>query len=280
MENKVRLRPRRVFRKRGACSNAMFYLLNHEFENKRPAEERASDILAGGIVQKGEQCGMLWGAALAVGAESYKINKDKDLAVVMAVNASRHLIKSFNSSAGAVNCSEITNTDWDNKFQAIKFMIKTLSRGMVFSPCFNLINKWTPEAIEAAKKGLAENVEFKKPCLSCSEEVIKKMGGTEEEAVMVSGFAGGIALSGNACGAMAAAIWYKNLVFIRENPDKKLSMFDNKDAKKIIEVFNSQTHSEMRCEKICKRKFNSVDEHCDYIQSGGCGELIDAIAEV
>ncbi len=64
---KKRLNPRKVFWQRGTCSNAMFHLLNHEFDHIKPMEEKASDTLAGGIAQKGHQCGMLWGAALAAG---------------------------------------------------------------------------------------------------------------------------------------------------------------------------------------------------------------------
>ena len=50
------------------------------------------------------------------------------------------------------------------------------------------------------------------------------MGGTEEESIMVAGFAGGIGLSGNACGALSAAIWYKMLGWAKNNPDKSPSM--------------------------------------------------------
>jgi hypothetical protein len=41
-----------VFWKYGACSHAMFRLLDHEFENPRITEEQASSILARGIAQK------------------------------------------------------------------------------------------------------------------------------------------------------------------------------------------------------------------------------------
>ena len=47
-----KLNPRMTFWKCGACSHAMFHLLNHEFSNVKPQEEKASDMLAGGISQK------------------------------------------------------------------------------------------------------------------------------------------------------------------------------------------------------------------------------------
>ena len=64
---------KKVFRKLGTCSRTFFYILNREFGHPRELEERASDVLAGGIMQKGHQCGMLWGASLAIGAEAYRI---------------------------------------------------------------------------------------------------------------------------------------------------------------------------------------------------------------
>lgn len=276
---KKRLNPRKTFWKCGACSYAMFHLLNHEFDNIKPQEERASDMLAGGIAQKGHQCGMLWGGALAIGTEAFRKFGDKDSATAAAINASQHLINSFQKRTRTVNCRDIAKVDWENRYDFILYMIKTFAQGFVFSPCFNLIVKWTPEAIEAAKKGLSENINFSQPCVSCAGEVVRKMGATEEETIIVAGLAGGIGLSGNACGALGAAIWYKMLEWGKNNKDKTPSMFSNPDAKKILRTFYMQTDSEMLCRNICKKSFNSIDEHSDFIKGGGCSALIEALAK-
>ena len=61
------------------------------------------------------------------------------------------------------------------------------------------------------KVGLSQPLSnFSQPALSCASEVVKKMGGSNEEIVIAAGFAGGFGLSGNACGALGAAIWMKN----------------------------------------------------------------------
>lgn len=276
---KNKLNPRQTFWKCGACSNAMFHLLNHEFDNVKPSEEKASDMLAGGIAQKGHQCGMLWGGSLAIGTEAFRKFDDKNIAIASAINTTKLLVDSFQKRAKSVNCSDITKLDMENKFQFTIFILKTIAHGFVFSPCFNLISKWTPEAIQAANKGLSEDVKFNKPCMSCASEVVKKMGGTEEEAIMVAGFAGGIGLSGNACGALGAAIWYKMLSWNRNNSGKSEAMFDNPDAKKVMRTFYMQTDSEMLCNKICNRSFNTIDEHSEYINNGGCSKLIEALAK-
>lgn len=276
---KTKLNPRKTFWKCGACSHAMYHLLNDEFDNVKPKEESASDLLAGGIAQKGEQCGMLWGGSLAIGTEAYRKFDDKNMAIAATINASKLLVESFQKRTRTVNCRDIAKVDWESKFDFAIYMLKTIAHGFVYSPCFNLIVKWTPEAVEAANKGLSENIVFNNPCVSCSTELVKKMGGTVEESVMVAGFAAGIGLSGNACGALGAAIWYKMLELGKKTPEVAQKFMDNPDAKKVLRAFYMQTDSEMLCKNICKRTFNSIDEHSEYIKNGGCSELIEALAK-
>ena len=54
------------------------------------------------------------------------------------------------------------------------YMLKIIAQRFVFSPCFNLIVKWTPEAIQAVNIGLNETIDYCQPCISCSSEVVKK----------------------------------------------------------------------------------------------------------
>ncbi|MFP4023859.1 MAG: C-GCAxxG-C-C family (seleno)protein [Thiohalospira sp.] len=277
--NKKKLNPRKTFWKCGTCSHAMFHLLNHEFDNEKPQEEKASDILAGGIAQKGHQCGMIWGASLAVGVEAFCKFNEKNKAIAAAINASKQLVDSFHKRTKTLNCKDITRVEWENKFQMALFLLKTIAKGFIFSPCFNLIQKWTLEAIHSANKGLLENINYSQPCISCSTELVKKMGGTEEESLMVAGFAGGIGLSGNACGALAATIWYKMLEWGKKNQDKSQSMINKPDTEKVLLTFYMQTDSEMLCKNICNRNFISIDEHSDYIITGGCVNLIEALAK-
>lgn len=278
--DKVKLNPRKVFWKCGACSHAMFHLLNHEFGNPKENEEKASDLLAGGIAQKGYQCGMLWGAALAAGAESYRRHGDNSEAIASAITASQHLVKSFIGRTKSADCRDISKVDWESKFDMAIYMVKTIMQGFIYSPCFNLIVKWTPEAIQAANQGLSVKPVHEQPCVSCASEVVKRMGATEEEAVMVAGFAGGLGLSGNACGALSAIIWYKMLDWGKKNPGKTISYFNNQDAKIILRAFYIQTDSEMLCSRISGKQFTSIDEHSEYIRGGGCGKLIDALAKL
>ena len=82
--DKIKLNLRKIFWKCGTCSCAMFHLLNLEFDNIKPAEEKASDMLAGGLAMKGYQCGMLCGGALASGDCSKTLSFTKYCVLVIS----------------------------------------------------------------------------------------------------------------------------------------------------------------------------------------------------
>ncbi|MDX5584155.1 MAG: C-GCAxxG-C-C family protein [Aureibaculum sp.] len=268
---------KKVFKELGTCSRTFFHLLNREFDNTKETEERAADPLAGGIMQKGQQCGMLWGAALAVGAESYRRCNDRDQAIGLAIKAAQNLTESFSKRADTVNCRDITNCNLDSFFGMTKFMIKTTLKGMKNSTCFILAEKWAPEAIESAKEGLAlQQTELPKKSISCASEVARKMGASDEEMVAVAGFSGGLGLSGNGCGALSAAIWKNSLVWSRTHPGK--SAWSNPNAKNTLKEFNEETDSEMLCHKICGQRFETIEDHSAFIKNGGCRRLINVLA--
>ena len=265
-----------VFKKCGTCSRTFAHILNREFGHVKEHEERALNPLAGGILNQGHQCGMLWGAALAVGSESFR--KHKDLEKAIAVAATQRIIDSFVKQSGAVNCEAIIGYDLTSFFGMTKFMLKITLQGINNSHCFNLAEQWAPEAVEAATKGLSQPIDISQKPLSCTSEMVRQMGGSNEEIVMVAGFAGGLGLSGNACGALSAAIWKKTLDWCRANLGKNPPYFNNKTAKKLLKTFNEVTHNTILCSDICGQKFKTLDDHTVYLKSGGCSTLIKVLA--
>jgi hypothetical protein len=263
---------KRLFITKGACSHTLFFILNREFGYLKDNEECASDPLAGGIAQQGYQCGMLWGSALAMGAESFRRHGDQGQAVAQAITATQHVMKSFINRAKSADCLDITSCDFTSKFGLAKFLLT----GKPIT-CFNLADKWVPEAIQAAHEGFAlELPDLPLIPISCASEVAKKMGASAEEAVMVAGFAGGIGLSGNACGALGAAIWLNTLARVREH-NFKYSTSDP-HAGKILKAFHEATDYEMECSKISGHCFKTINEHTEFIKSGGCDKVINALA--
>tara|TARA_R110002096_G_scaffold323145_1_gene517281 strand:+ start:6900 stop:7748 length:849 start_codon:yes stop_codon:yes gene_type:complete len=267
-----------IFRKCGTCSRTFAHLLNREFGHVKEHEERALNPLAGGIMNQGYQCGMLWGAALAVGAESYRKHKNPEKAIAIAVTATQRIMESFVKQSGAIDCKEIIGYDLTSIIGMTKFMLKTTLQGMNNSHCFILAEQWAPEAVEVATESLSANAKIMQKPMSCASEVVRQMGGSEEEATMVAGYAGGLGLSGNACGALSAAIWKKMLDWCREHPDKNPPYFNNKTAKKMLKAFNVVTENKMLCSKICERKFQNLEDHTEYLKQGGCKKLVEVLA--
>jgi len=267
-----------VFRKCQTCSRTFAYLLNREFEHPMEHEERALNPLAGGILNQGHQCGMLWGAALAIGAESFRKHKNLDKATAIAIKSTQDIIASFVKTTGATDCKDIIGYDLTSILGMAKFMVKTTIQGMDNSLCFNLAEQWAPEAVETATKSLSEDVTIVKQPLSCTSEVLNQMNASDEEIVMVAGFSGGFGLSGNACGALSAVIWKRMLDWCRENPDKNPPFFNNKTAKKILTAFNKTTDNKILCSSICGKKFKDLEDHTEYIKEGGCKKLINVLA--
>ena len=264
---------KRVFLKKGTCSHTFFYLLNREFGYPLEDQERASDSLAGGIMAQGYQCGMLWGSALAVGAESFRRNHDRDLAIGKAITATQHLVESFSHRANSVDCADITGCDWSSKLSRTKYFIS----GKVLS-CFKLAEKWAPEAIQSATESLShDQTVLPQQPVSCASEVAKKMGASDEEMVTVAGFAGGLGLSGNACGALSAAIWINSLSWCRKQTGK--SSFNNPNAANTLKAFYAATDREILCHKISGQCFKTMDDHTEFIKNGGCNKLIDVLAQ-
>ncbi len=263
---------KRVFLKLGTCSRTFFYLLNREFGYPLETEERAADPLAGGLMQEGYQCGMLWGSALAVGAEAFRRSDDCGQAIGMAITTTQHLMESFSNTAKSVNCSDITSCDWSSKFSMLKYLISGR-----FISCFKLAEKWAPEAIQSAIEGLSrDKTDLPQLPISCASEVAKKMGASDEEMVMVAGFAGGLGLSGNACGALSAAIWMNTVAWCRKQTGK--SGYSNPNAVNILITFYGSTDSAILCHKISGQCFKTIDDHTEFIKNGGCDKLIDLLA--
>lgn len=259
---------------KGTCGTAFVSLLNAEYGIPNEVAEVAASPFAGGLLNKGFQCGMIGGAVLAAGAESYRRNKDTGTAIAMAITATQHLMESFRSRTNTISCRDITEMDLSGKLAPLK----VLFTGKAFT-CLKLAGKWAPEAIKSAEEGLTDDtVSFCPGSVSCASEVVRKMGGTEEEMAMVAGYAGGLGLSGKECGALSAAIWYKMVDWLKKNPGKSASSFDSDETKKMLRAFYIQTDSEVQCSKITGKEFKDIDDHSEYIKNGGCKKLIDALA--
>jgi len=83
-------------------------VVDRSFDHPLKVEERASMPLAGGINQLGYQCGMLWGAALAAGAQAYRLFGSGPQAETAAIIAAQRLVESFRAQNKHIDCLEIS----------------------------------------------------------------------------------------------------------------------------------------------------------------------------
>jgi hypothetical protein len=76
---------------------------------------------------------------------------------------------------------------------------------------------------------------------------------------------------------LAVAVWKETLDWCREHPDKSPPMFSNPEISQLIKRLEKHTNQKVRCEDICSRKFESAENHSNYIEKGGCNELMEVL---
>ena len=144
--------------------------------------------------------------------------------------------------------------------------------------CFIMAGRYAKEAFSDIKTSIDGNpIEAPAPPVSCASLLAQKMGLSEQQTVMAAGFAGGIGLSGGGCGALGLAIWKISM----EIGEIKMDGFSikNPDAQAAIDRFLEITDYEFECSEIVGREFEDIHDHAEYIRSGGCSEIIKALAE-
>jgi C_GCAxxG_C_C family probable redox protein len=265
----------RTFIKKGSCSETSFCVLNRAFDNPLKDEEHAATPFAGGIMQYGYQCGLIWGATLAAGAQGYRQHGAGPQAETRVVLAAQRLIQSFRARNHHVNCLEIT--ELDRSATTMQMITYFLIKGGTIG-CFRRAANYAQVAfgeINAALSG--DQVDVPPAPVSCSAMLARKMGASDLHAVMAAGLAGGIGLSGGACGALGTAIWLNGLSELRKTGGKVT--FDSPQATATIERFLKCSDYEFECSKIAGREFESVRDHAAYLASGGCSKVLEVLSD-
>lgn len=152
---------------------------------------------AGGIMQHGYQCGMIWGATLAAGAQAYRLFGANPHAETRAVIAAQRLIESFRALNNNMNCLEIT--DLDKSSSTMKMIMYFFIKGGAIG-CFRMAARYAPVAYREINTAFSEkHIEAPSHPISCAALLAQKMGVSDMHTIMAAGFAGGIGLSGGAC---------------------------------------------------------------------------------
>jgi hypothetical protein len=239
-------------------------------------EERAADPLAGGLMQ-GYQCGQLWGAALAAGAQAYRLFGPGPQAEAAAVIASQRIVESFWNRNKEINCLELTGIDLKNaQAQALRTFMKMFVEGKAIR-CFSMSARCAQVSFREINTALSEKpIEAPSAPVSCSAILAQKMGLSDMQTVMAAGFAGGIGLSGGACGALGTAIWVIGMNNIKDQVENV--GFKIPGVSDLIDRFVESSDYKFECAKIVGRKFENVNDHASYLRGGGCSSIIEALA--
>lgn len=230
--------------------------------------------LAGGIMQHGYQCGMIWGAVLAAGARAFQLFGQGPKAETMAIIAAQRLVESFRTQYNIINCGDLT--DIDNSSSTMELITHFLLKGGSIR-CFRMAAKYAPIAFREINAALSEEpIEIPSPPVSCTAELARKKGLSEMQVVMAAGLAGGIGLSGEACGALGAVIW---IIAMESSTgeDAKIE-FKSPRAFETIANFLNCTNFEFECSNIVGRKFENTNDHANYVCNGGCSKIIQSLA--
>jgi hypothetical protein len=249
-------------------------VLDQAFDHPLKLEESAAMHLAGGIMQHGYQCGMIWGATLAAGAQAYQLFGPGPQAETAALFAAQRLVEAFRARNNHINCLEIIDID---KSSSVMDMVKFfLIKGGAIS-CFRMASKYAPVAFCEINAAFSEgHIEALSSPVSCAAMVAQKMGVSDLHAVMAAGLAGGIGLCGGACGALGAAIWITGMEIIKERGGKV--SFKDPESLGIIDRFMKCTDCRFECSEVVGRKFENIDDHAAFLRSGGCSEIIEVLA--
>ncbi|MFC2000224.1 C-GCAxxG-C-C family (seleno)protein, partial [Chloroflexota bacterium] len=230
-------------------------VVDRSFDHPLKLEEHATGPLAGGLMNMGYQCGMIWGATLAAGAQAYRLLGPGPQAETAAIMAAQRLVESFRARTNHINCLEITETNLQKKTGVIKLIL--LKGGPVV--CVRMTVGYAPEAFREINTALSEvYVEASSPPVSCSAMLAQKMGVSDMHTVMAAGFAGGIGLSGGACGALGAAIWIIGVNSRKEGVGKKVI---NSRIGDTIDRFIRSADFKYECSEIVGRRFENIDDH-------------------
>jgi hypothetical protein len=248
-------------------------VVDDSYDQPLRLEEHAAMPLAGGIAAMGYQCGQVWGAALAAGAQAHRLWGPGPRAESATVAAAQRLVQSFSGSYRSVDCRDVTGLDWNNLHagQIISYILT----GKIVR-CFAMAGAYA----QAARRELdAIYARGAPPAatspVSCAAVLAQAMGASAMHQVMVAGFAGGIGLSGGACGALGAAVW---LIALSDATARGKVDWTSPRYTQVKSALLQHGAGKLECSAITGRRFSDPSDHAEFLHSGGCAEIIAALA--
>lgn len=275
--------------RRFSCSETTLTILNAAASlGWKELEEAADPLCAGLVAEMDGACGLLWGASLAAGVRARALIPDPAGVREATLAASIGLVEAYRRAGHPFDCAQITGLNtWNFARYMLKGNIRVCSRlisGM--APEFHAIIDRTIDVHRA--RGPAGR------CRNCAVEAYDRVCraidlAADGTGAVAAGFAGGLGLSGNACGALAAAILAVSMKYFTERNRPKHSMIRSdlqglflgvgwmRPSMEIARRFRAGFPGKT-CRSIAGRAFASADELAAHLDSGRCERVLEAVA--
>lgn len=213
---------------------------------------------------------IVWASLIAAGHQALAYNKLPNEQLALTLQASKELVDAFINAK--LSCQIYPAFKPEKKISSIKDKLKFIN--------YDKISRdWQPIADRTLLLSLSySSNDLHKNCSSCVHQLIKKMGGSEEDAITAAGFSGGIGLSGGVCGSLIAKVWFEALLYLRKNKDE--DHYPHQFQKQIYNAFMEITKGDYSCPDLSGKHFKDVKQYSTFIEEGGCNKLISLIAEI
>ena len=280
--------------RRFSCSETMLTLLNAAAGIELKELEEASDPLCAGLLAEMDgACGALWGAALAAGVRARARIPDSDTARRATLEAARKVVAAHIRAGRPMNCADITGMS--------RWSLAGFIRRGNLGGCAALLADMAPvfhdvidaELREGDRKATSVAEGAPLHCRNCAVEAFDRVCGAiglpaDGMGTVAAGFAGGLGLSGNVCGALASSILAVTLKYFMERNKPKHSLVRSElqglwigtgwmiPAQEVSREFRGRFGSRL-CSKVSGERFAGPEALSAFLATGGCGEVLNAV---
>jgi C_GCAxxG_C_C family probable redox protein len=265
-----------------ACSEASMTTQMCGFGIDEPAYEQAIHAFSGGFMHLGHACGLLTGAVMAAGFVARSRFDDDETRSGAALFAAIQLAKALPELTGSVNCRDITEMSLISLSGLLRYGLQGKSR-----MCGRLHVKWAFQAQQVIDKALMEFGERRPSGSSanCAVQTMRELnssvGMKAKDSVLVAGFAGGVGLIGNVCGALAAGVFAMSAADHLGRKHKKRDSRIRGSFEEFTGVNYRGAATQLRlefvrqfgkelCIDIIGRPFRDAADHSTFVEQGGC----------
>ncbi len=244
--------------------------------------------LAGGVYNHGSTCGVIFGTAINYALRLYKIKENWSVADEISLNKNiNDYITWFKNKYGSTLCRDRTELDFTTIKGKLGLLIPEKAKGCISQTAKSMIYQFEHkyQNLDSVKLDIEP-----KYCARDTLDKIYKNTGVGDNVIRQLSVVldGGIAYSGNACGALVAGIMMLGLKFGVDHTKNDVESFKHlfrynpssftKPANKLIEQFKQQFGT-LECSGICNREFDGWIDFQEY-RKNSCDNLINFVSNL